>query len=257
MDRTQKTVIPKVRYHPTIQTHMPGDGARTKTRTGPQTGTDRSNVQENQDANNRVPDTRKKQKQGAPKPVQGGATDPDPRQTPARVRPEPVPLSPGVKSDKCTVEEVEVLTRGQRTNRDWFAWRKNRITASVAHSIAHCRFVNGRSKTPPTSYLAAVTGRPRPSVLINRTMIGFIDTFHVCKTKTIDQINFDDGWENDRKAIVTVVNKDGRHISASCLCPTQTWSSSWSSSCSVVFTSVRICAAVIRGRSHDVEFPPT
>lgn len=163
MDRTQKTVIPKVRYHPTIQTHMPGDGARTKTRAGPQTGTDRSKVQENQDANNRVPDTRKKQ--GAPKPVQGGATDPGPRQTPARVRPEQVPLSLGVKSDECTVEEVEVLTRGQRTNRDWFAWRKNRITASVAHSIAHSRFVNGRSKTPPASYLAAVTGRPRPSVL--------------------------------------------------------------------------------------------
>lgn len=159
--RTQKTVIPKVRYHPSIQTHMPGDGARTKTRAGPQTGTHRSKVQENQD--NRVPDTRKKQ--GAPKPVQGGATDPDPRHTPARVRPEQVPLSLGVKSDKRTVEEVEVLTRGQRTNPDWFAWRKNRITASVAHSIAHCRFVNGRSKTPPTSYLAAVTGRPRPPVL--------------------------------------------------------------------------------------------
>uniref|UniRef100_A0A3B5A834 YqaJ viral recombinase domain-containing protein n=1 Tax=Stegastes partitus TaxID=144197 RepID=A0A3B5A834_9TELE len=56
------------------------------------------------------------------------------------------------------VEQVEVLTRGQRINPDWFAWRKYRITASVAHRIAHCRFVNGGSKTPPPSYLAAITG---------------------------------------------------------------------------------------------------
>lgn len=63
--------------------------------------------------------------------------------------------------DRSLVEEVEVLTRGQSTNQDWFMWRKNRITASVAHRIAHCRFVNGKSKTPPTSYLAAVTGEGR------------------------------------------------------------------------------------------------
>lgn len=68
----------------------------------------------------------------------------------------------GAQLDRSTVEEVEVLTRGQRTNPKWFTWRKNRITASVAHSIAHCRFVNGKSKTPPTSYLAAVTGKAMP-----------------------------------------------------------------------------------------------
>lgn len=63
--------------------------------------------------------------------------------------------------DRCAVEKVEVLTRGQRTNQDWFNWRKNRITASVAHRIAHCRFVNGKSKTPPTSYLDAIKGEGR------------------------------------------------------------------------------------------------
>lgn len=63
--------------------------------------------------------------------------------------------------DRCIVEDVEVLTRGQSTNQDWFNWRKNRITASVAHRIAHSRFVNGKSKTPPASYLAAITGAGR------------------------------------------------------------------------------------------------
>ncbi|XP_029964542.1 uncharacterized protein LOC115400671 [Salarias fasciatus] len=54
--------------------------------------------------------------------------------------------------------QVEVLTRGQRTNPKWFAWRQNRITASVAHRIAHSRFAKGTSQTPPSSYLAAITG---------------------------------------------------------------------------------------------------
>lgn len=63
--------------------------------------------------------------------------------------------------DKRVVEEVEVLTRGQRTNPHWFAWRKNRITASVAHTIAHCRFVNGKRETPPASLVATVTGERR------------------------------------------------------------------------------------------------
>lgn len=77
-------------------------------------------------------------------------------------RPEEVPLVVSAHLDRCLVEQVEVLTRGQRINPDWFMWRKNRITASVAHQIAHCSFVNGKSKAPPTSYLTAVTGRPRP-----------------------------------------------------------------------------------------------
>ncbi|KAL3056824.1 hypothetical protein OYC64_007324 [Pagothenia borchgrevinki] len=86
-------------------------------------------------------------KQSAASPVDGDAPNP-----------EQVPLGLGVRVDQQEVEEVEVLTRGQSTNPAWFAWRKNRITASIAHSIAHCGFVNGKSQTPPTSYLAAVTG---------------------------------------------------------------------------------------------------
>lgn len=182
-------LIPKVRYHPTIQTQTSGHGARAKTRTSqtqrtrpaavgpPQTGTDNKVVQEAPQVNP-VPAVRprldggQKQKQSAQKPVnkpvQRAATDPDPPQTPdqlpnrAAPRPDQVPLGLGVQMDRRVVEEVEALTRGQRTNQNWFTWRKNRITASVAHSIARCRFVHGKSKTPPTSYLAAITGRSRP-----------------------------------------------------------------------------------------------
>ncbi|XP_041797099.1 uncharacterized protein LOC121609516 [Chelmon rostratus] len=192
MGQTQKTVIPKVRYHPTIQTQTPGDGAGAKGRTvqthktrpasvrPPQTGTDNKTVKENQDAHKtpRVnpavrphPDGGQKQKQSTQKPVkrpvQKAAPDPDPAQTPdqlsdrAPLKPEQVPPGLGHQLDRWIVEEVEVRTRGQRTNQDWFIWRKNRITASVAHRIAHSRFVHGKSKTPPTSYLAAVTGEER------------------------------------------------------------------------------------------------
>lgn len=76
--------------------------------------------------------------------------------------PDQVPLDLRANLDRTLLERVEVLTRGQSTNQDWFDWRKNRITASVAHRIAHSKFVNGRSKAPPLSYLAAVTGKPRP-----------------------------------------------------------------------------------------------
>ncbi|XP_069029208.1 uncharacterized protein [Embiotoca jacksoni] len=165
---TQKAVLPQVRYHPSIQTA--GGGAKTtnkprtsrtqKTRPGaaqpPQTRTGQQAVEENQDAGepDRAvrprPDGGQKQKPAAP--------DPDVPQKPGPPRPDQVPLGVGVQLDRGVVEEVEVLTRGQSTNQDWFAWRKNRITASAAHRIAHCRFVNGRSKAPPTSYLAAVTG---------------------------------------------------------------------------------------------------
>lgn len=179
---TGRTQVLKVRYHPTIQTQTPGDGARAKTSAKPaaqhppQTGTDSKTVQENQDANKvnpgssvrPRPDRGKKKKQSAPKPVPRAATDSAHPPTPDRVtdkvpdRPEQVPVGLGAQLDRSTVEEVEVLTRGQRTNPKWFTWRKNRITASVAHSIAHCHFVNGKSKTPPTSYLAAVTGKAMP-----------------------------------------------------------------------------------------------
>ncbi|KAM4742754.1 uncharacterized protein FYW61_001483 [Anableps anableps] len=72
--------------------------------------------------------------------------------------PDQVPLDLRANLDRTLLQQVEVLTRGQSTNQHWFDWRKNRITASVAHRIAHSRFVNGRSKAPPLSYLAAVTG---------------------------------------------------------------------------------------------------
>ncbi|KAK5868140.1 hypothetical protein PBY51_009180 [Eleginops maclovinus] len=85
--------------------------------------------------------------QNAESPVRGAAPSP-----------EQVPLGLGVRVDRHVVEKVEVLTRGQSTNPAWFTWRKKRITASVAHSITHCRFVNGKSQAPPISCLAAVTG---------------------------------------------------------------------------------------------------
>ncbi|KAM7412425.1 hypothetical protein PAMA_020017 [Pampus argenteus] len=165
---TLKLVLPQVRYHPTIQTQGAGTGgaqAKTrtrqtqKTRTGAQTGT--KPVQENQDADKSTQadlvSVRHKQTKKAD---QRPATDPDPL-TVARPRPEQVPLGLDVRLDKCVVEQVEVLTRGQSTNQDWFTWRKNRITASVAHRIAHCRFVHGKSRTPPPSYLADIIGEGR------------------------------------------------------------------------------------------------
>ncbi|XP_071351990.1 uncharacterized protein [Trachinotus anak] len=191
--RTGKIVLPQVRYHPTIQTQTSGDRARpktTETRTSQTLKTRPGAVRpshigsqqgDNSGQVDPVPAVRprpggghdQKWKTQSPnkkpnqKPVQSAATDPDPPQKPVhfsnrgRPSPEEVPLGLGVRLAGDVVEEVEVLTRGQRTNQDWFSWRKNRITASVAHRIAHCRFVNGKSKTPPTSYLAAITGEGR------------------------------------------------------------------------------------------------
>ncbi|KAJ4921299.1 hypothetical protein JOQ06_000779 [Pogonophryne albipinna] len=191
-DRTLK--IPEVRYHPSISTttprtttrisqtlrprpaaepplqagprtpqtgpRTPQTGSRTP-QTGPRTPQTGSRTPQ---TGSRTPQTESRNpqvnpavrpgpdagKQGAESPVRGDAPSP-----------EQVPLGLGVRMDQQEVEEVEVLTRGQSTNPAWFAWRKNRITASIAHSIAHCGFVNGKSQTPPTSYLAAVTGEAR------------------------------------------------------------------------------------------------
>lgn len=164
-DQTQKTVLPKVRYHPSIQTQIPKAKPRTstiqKTRPAavqlPQTRT----VQENQDTDktpevNPGPAVKPQPDGGQKKRAQKPVKKPDPDKAPPR--PEQVPLGLGVQLDRCVVEDVEVLTRGQSTNQHWFNWRKNRITASMAHRIAHCRFVNGKSRAPPTSYLAAITG---------------------------------------------------------------------------------------------------
>ncbi|KAM9318945.1 uncharacterized protein KZ484_023255 [Pholidichthys leucotaenia] len=154
----QNPVLPQVRYHPSIQNPAGGTNPRaSKT----QRTSNKKATQGNQDANRTV---RPQPVDGGQKPVQKPpATDPDPPQKPqttsvAAARPEEVPLGVGVQMEKDTVEQVEVLTRGQRDNPDWFAWRKNRITASVAHSIAHSHFVNGKSNIPPPSYLSAITG---------------------------------------------------------------------------------------------------
>ncbi|XP_054452370.1 uncharacterized protein LOC129089055 [Anoplopoma fimbria] len=173
-DQTQKTVIPKVRYHPSIQTQTPGakprpsptQNTRPTAVRPPQTGS--KTVQKNQDVKktpqvNPGPAVRPRPdggpKTSAQKPLQRPVSNPDPDRAP--LRPEQVPLGLGVQLDRCVVEDVEVLTRGQSTNQDWFTWRKNRITASVAHQIAHSRFVNGKSRTPPVSYMAAITGEGR------------------------------------------------------------------------------------------------
>lgn len=73
-------------------------------------------------------------------------------------KPEAVPLGLGIKVDRATVQHVEIQTRGQRVNPNWFSWRQNRITASTAHRVSHSRFVNGQSKTPPESYVTAILG---------------------------------------------------------------------------------------------------
>ncbi|XP_029137806.1 uncharacterized protein [Labrus bergylta] len=164
--QTQNTerIIPKVRYHPSIQT--PANGGQTRTRS--------SRAQRTRPAHEHPPEASLKAVQENPqvdpeptarkpskKPVQGAATDPAQVSDRAPLSPEQVPVGVAVRLDRCVVEQVEVLTRGQRTNQDWFSWRKNRITASMAHRISNCHFVNGKSRTPPTSYLAAITGEGR------------------------------------------------------------------------------------------------
>ncbi|XP_067392765.1 uncharacterized protein [Emydura macquarii macquarii] len=54
------------------------------------------------------------------------------------------------------VVKVERETRGQQDNPEWYKWRENRITASVAPRIANSKFVNGKSSEVPQSYLKAV-----------------------------------------------------------------------------------------------------
>lgn len=188
---TQKILIPEVRYHPTIQTQTPGAPAKTnKTRTSHRSAVRCPPFTGNQGGDNTAKidplsdvkpgsDGAQKQKPSPQKPAKKsnknlnhrGVEHPD--SAPQKLdqlsrndhsRPEDIPLGLGVQLGSNVVEEVEVLTRGQRTNQDWFSWRKNRITASVAHRIAHCGFVNGKSRTPPSSYLAAVTGTPPPQL---------------------------------------------------------------------------------------------
>ncbi|XP_032887600.1 uncharacterized protein LOC116979827 [Amblyraja radiata] len=55
--------------------------------------------------------------------------------------------------------EIERETCGQRENPEWFKWRSNRITASVAHKVSHSKFVNGKSNEVPQSYLKSIVGQ--------------------------------------------------------------------------------------------------
>lgn len=59
-------------------------------------------------------------------------------------------------SPPLNVAEVESKTRGQRTNPEWYKWRENRITASLAPKIANSKFANGQTSEVPQSYLKAV-----------------------------------------------------------------------------------------------------
>ncbi|CAN9511258.1 unnamed protein product [Ophioblennius macclurei] len=145
-------VIPKVRYHPSIQVSQGRtrisqvNKVRTQTRmttvhkkqaevTDQRTGLQQVERQEPKDMK-----VKKIEIQPTQQTTKNGQVIPE------------VPL------DKSVVKQVEILTRGQRTNPHWFAWRNYRITASVAHRIAHSRFAKGTSHTPPSSYLAAITG---------------------------------------------------------------------------------------------------
>ncbi|XP_029027751.1 uncharacterized protein LOC114868388 [Betta splendens] len=177
-EKTQKLLIPQVTYHPSITTKTYAGGAKA-------TKNSASNKQKGRAGSGRPtrpagpgpavkpgPEGERQQKPSSQtrankpnrKQEQTRTRDPDPAQKCVQLsqknppRPEDIPLGMRVQLDRCVVKEVEVLTRGQRTNQDWFSWRKGRITASVAHRIAHCKFVNGKSRTPPQSYLAAVTG---------------------------------------------------------------------------------------------------
>ncbi|XP_021170857.2 uncharacterized protein LOC105924198 [Fundulus heteroclitus] len=131
----------------------PAPRSRTRAGRAPQTRTKPKKALENQDCSSTGPAARPNL-DGGQEPERDSGSDED-RAPPT---PDLVPLDLRANLNKNLLQQVEILTRGQSTNQDWFAWRKNRITASVAHRIAHSKFVNGRSKAPPASYLAAVTG---------------------------------------------------------------------------------------------------
>ncbi|XP_078266043.1 uncharacterized protein LOC144599179 [Rhinoraja longicauda] len=74
-------------------------------------------------------------------------------------------IQPIRKINEQKAAEIERETQGQRENPEWFKWRSNRITASVAHKISHSKFVNGKSSEVPQSYLKSITGQG-PNVLV-------------------------------------------------------------------------------------------
>ncbi|XP_075993363.1 uncharacterized protein LOC142988106 isoform X2 [Genypterus blacodes] len=183
---TQKTIMPKVRYHPTIHIQQPGDGGAAKTRTSqtqkakpaaaaahpPEAGETHADKAHNDTSTSQinpepavrpVPVRGNQQKYRNHKPA-GKPTEKLDSKVPGTVKNQPQSVESSADLDVMLgtddVKEVERNTRGQRINPDWFAWRKNRITASLAHNIAHCEFISGKSKTPPASYLVAITGKP-------------------------------------------------------------------------------------------------
>uniref|UniRef100_A0A3P9HVM8 YqaJ viral recombinase domain-containing protein n=1 Tax=Oryzias latipes TaxID=8090 RepID=A0A3P9HVM8_ORYLA len=154
---SQKPVLPQVRYHPSIQ--VPADAVLTKTASKGKTWTRTATARPLQTRTN-TKDVKGKRFTNPTGPAV--RPDPDgeekPEEEPGPPTPEQLPLDSEIQIDQDLVGQIEAWTRGQRLNEHWFTWRKNRITASVAHGIAHCRFVNGKSQTPPQSYLEAVTG---------------------------------------------------------------------------------------------------
>ncbi|XP_053736516.1 uncharacterized protein LOC128768020 isoform X2 [Synchiropus splendidus] len=158
MNPTPPRMLPEVRYHPSIL--MPGPAAEAS--------------RERQ----AVPAQHRPRRSSDPVRSEVGTTcssslgcasdsgDLDGLNTWPSSSPDPglAPLLLGPKMDRREAERVELLTRGQRSNPAWFSWRRNRITASVAHSIAHCGFVKGSREAPPASYLAAVTGEGQSRV---------------------------------------------------------------------------------------------
>uniref|UniRef100_A0A6J0VF08 YqaJ viral recombinase domain-containing protein n=1 Tax=Pogona vitticeps TaxID=103695 RepID=A0A6J0VF08_9SAUR len=81
-------------------------------------------------------------------------TSESPRQSAAKPQSKGTHFVSPISTEK--VAEIERETRGQRANPEWYKWRENRITASVAPKIANSKFANGRSSEVPRSYLKAV-----------------------------------------------------------------------------------------------------
>ncbi|XP_034021212.1 uncharacterized protein LOC117505777 isoform X2 [Thalassophryne amazonica] len=176
-----------VRYHPSITAPTPGHAVPATTTTTQTQKTRKSKVHPPPGSNNAAkaqqdsPSSRsshtpqmdqgqRRRPQKSPVPptpkgvekISEDTVSPQkPQPTTSRAGPRPKDVDFGVKLTRDEVEEVEKQTRGQRKNNNWFAWRKNRITASMAHQVSSCRFVNHKSDTPAPSLLDMITGQRR------------------------------------------------------------------------------------------------
>ena len=182
---TRTIILPVVKYHPSITTHTShqGRGPSPAQKTFPARKREQKQVQRPDQKPDQRPDQKLDQKPAnfvledisdvLERPVLNYGSEGKIGRNPVGGRNGQNSLktlssgpSPGksiLEGGELTVsfvEKVEVLTRGQRENPAWFDWRKNRITASNVHQIAHSGFVNGTSSTLPASYLANITGRP-------------------------------------------------------------------------------------------------